>query len=147
MPTQLTIVQAAYAGAYTWVQSGVVRAKVTLTMSDASTKEEWFEAHGHSLEECRNSITDQIAARNRSVTEGAAFAALVASAPVNADIPITRTVPATAPPAAADVWRGKFQHLVRLRASGVTTGALGAAIAALEADINATYQSGYADLV
>lgn len=68
--------------------------------------------------------------------------ALVVGATVNLTPPTPPTPPV---PTAAQVWTEKARRLARLRAMGVVTGPLDAAITALTADVVATYQAGFVD--
>ena len=52
--------------------------------------------------------------------------------------------PAERPPTAFDVWVEKARRLVRIKQLGLTNPTALFEITAIEADVNATYQSGYA---
>lgn len=120
------------------------RAKLTLVTNDArGTFDKWFEVSGSTVQQLADDASRQIAAMNLvDPTKN-----LLAGIAVNTNVPVAYTAPAAPAQTAAQVWAGKAQRLARLRALGNVTGALAAAITALQADVDSTYQAGFVDAI
>lgn len=131
------ITAAQYLGKYEQVGDDHFRVLIQLTDDLRGVGQQWFDASGSTTAAIRDDISRQIAAINDRRTEKA----VLDGVPNGTNIPVT--APAAAAQTALQIWTDKARRLTRLRAMGTVTGALAAAITALQADVDGSYQAGF----
>lgn len=119
-------------------QVGASTYRVCLQLTDdvTGTRDQWFTVQGETLVAIRDDASRQIVEINRLLS----IKNVLAGIAVNTNIPVTYTPPAAT---AFEVWRDKVRRVLEAKAIGLTNSTATDELAALVADINATYVSGY----
>jgi hypothetical protein len=126
-------------------QIGADQYAVVVELTDAarspSVYQETITVSGSTLTDLTNHARRKIAALNESNTTRDLLAGIAVGTPIAVTAPAPAAPPA---PSAAAVWAEKAQRLARAKAMGtLPNGALATEIAALQADVVATYAAGH----